>query len=515
MHVRVVTADQAAARDAAAIGAGVPSAELMSRAGLGAARQVIERVVPQLGCQALVCCGPGNNGGDGWIVARALAQAGLDVHVVEAGAPRTDDARAARAHALAPFPAPGRLSLGLPGRPVALVIDALLGTGASGPLRGAIAEAAALVDTARRDGACVVALDLPTGVDASTGAVAEGAVQADLCVSFGTIKRGQLLARGRCGEIVVVDIGLGPQAALHDGAPLLVDASWVAPRIPAIPAEAHKGIRRRLLIVGGDRGMAGAVALGAWGAQRAGIGMVKLCVHEASVAPLQSLVPEATALAWPFRVDDASLLAWPHVLLLGPGLGPPAQARAIVSAWLTAFDGPVVLDADALNAFAGDEAALGDLLDGRPAIVTPHPLEFARLIGVDADTVLDERFDIGARLARAMHAVVVLKGTPTVITAPDGTSLVSASGTPVLGAAGSGDILAGIVATLLAQGGDPLPAAACGAWVHGRAAERANTGRPVRGVVLADVLAALSHSWSLEPRRGDEPLAVLPRVGDR
>jgi NAD(P)H-hydrate epimerase len=515
MNVRVVTADQAAARDAAAIHAGIPSTALMSRAGMGAARLVLERMAPHPGCHALVCCGPGNNGGDGWIVARALAEAGMVVQVVEAGEARTHDARAARDAALGALPAAGRLSLGAPAGPVHVVVDALLGTGAAGPLRGAIADAAALIDEVRRAGAFVVALDLPTGVDASTGAVADGAVHADLCISFGTIKRGQLLARAQCGEVVVVDIGLGAHAAMTDGAPVLVDASWVAPRIPAIAADAHKGTRRRLLIVGGDRGMAGAVALGAWGAQRSGIGMVKLCVHEASVAPLQSLVPEATALAWPARLDDRSLLAWPHALLLGPGLGPPAQARAIVTAWLTAFDGPVVLDADALNAFAGDEAALGDLLDGRPAVLTPHPLEFARLIGVDIDTVLDERFDIGARLARAMHAVVVLKGVPTVITAPDGTSLVSASGTPVLGAAGSGDILSGVVATLLAQGGEPLAAAACAAWVHGRAGELANAGRSARGVVLADVLTALGQSWSMVGRGGDEPLAVLPRVGDR
>lgn len=515
MHVRVVTAEQAAARDAAAISAGIPSSELMSRAGLAAARRVIERVVPHPGCQALVCCGPGNNGGDGWIVARALAEGGCDVHVIEAGPPRTDDARAARTRALDPIAAPGRVSLGPPPGPVTLAVDALLGTGASGPLRGAVADGAERLHAARRAGAFVVALDLPTGVDATTGAIAEGAVRAELCVSFGTVKRGQLLARAHCGELLVEDIGLGRHAALPDGAPILVDQGWVAPRVPAIAADAHKGTRRRLLIIGGDRGMAGAVALAAGGALRSGIGMVRLCVHEASIAPLQGLVPEATAVAWPTSSPDAALRGWPHALLIGPGLGPAPQARAIVSAWLTAYAGPVVLDADALNAFAGDEAALGDLLDGRPAVVTPHPLEFARLIGVDADTVLDERFDIGARLARAMHAVVALKGVPTVITAPDGTSMVSASGTPVLAAAGSGDILGGIVATLLAQTGDPLVAAACGAWVHGRAAERANAGRPVRGVVLADVLASLGHAWSFAaPAASDGPLASLARVGD-
>ena len=173
-----------------------------------------------------------------------------------------------------------------------------------------------------------------------------------------------------------------------------------------------------------------------------------------------------------------------------------------------------MLDADALNAFAGDETALGDLLDGRNAIVTPHPLEFARLIGVDLDSVLDERFEVGARLARALHATVILKGVPTVVTAPDGESVVCAAGTPVLGTAGSGDLLAGIAATLLAQGGDPFAAAACAAWIHGKAGELANAGRPVRGVTLDDVLRSLNEAWRLEPAPSDDYLARLPRVGD-
>lgn len=507
MTVRVVTADQAAARDTAAIDAGSPSTQLMRSAGLAAAQQVLTRLTPHAGLRALVCCGAGNNGGDGWIVAAALARAGLDVWVLAAEESRTNEAAAARREAVS------LISLGLPGAPVDVVIDALLGTGAAGPLRGPVADAARVIAGARAAGAFVVALDLPTGLDATSGIVADGAVRADLTVTFGTVKRAHLLARGVCGEIVAVDIGLAQHAELDDGAPLLIDHAWVAARIPAIGAEAHKGIRRRLLVVGGDRGMAGAVSLAARGAMRAGIGMVRVCVHPASVAPLQSVVPEATAVEWS-EAPEAPLVDWPHVLLIGPGLGERAAARRRTTDWLTAWRGPVVLDADALNAFAGDETALGDLLDGRPAIITPHPLEFARLIGVDVDTVLAEHFDIGARLARALHAVVLLKGVPTVITAPDGTAVVSAAGTPVLASAGSGDILAGIAATLLAQTDDPLAAASCAAWMHGRAGELANAGRSVRGVVLGDVLASLGHAWTAPTALAPPVLAVLPRVGD-
>ncbi|MBK9407770.1 MAG: NAD(P)H-hydrate dehydratase [Gemmatimonadetes bacterium] len=508
MTARVVTSDQAAARDAAAIAAGIPSLQLMRRAGAGAARVILDRFAPARGRRALVCCGPGNNGGDGWIVAAELARAGMLVHVEQVLEPRTTDATTAREDAL-PF-----VALGTPASPPDVVVDALLGTGAQGPLRGAVAESATRINEARRHGAIVVALDLPSGVDASTGELAPGAVRADLTITFGTVKRGQLLSRSACGEIVALDIGLGEHADLADGAPVLIDRPWVAARVPPIAAEAHKGTRRRLLIVGGDRGMAGAVSLAARGALHAGIGMVKVCVHEASVAPLQASVAEATAAPWPDGPPDEALVAWPHVLLIGPGLGAGAGGRERVTRWLTSWSGPVMLDADALNAFAGDETALGDLLDGRNAIVTPHPLEFARLIGVDLDTVLDERFEVGARLARALHATVILKGVPTVVTAPDGESVVCAAGTPVLGTAGSGDLLAGIAATLLAQGGDPFAAAACAAWIHGKAGELANAGRPVRGVTLDDVLRSLNEAWRLEPAPSDDYLARLPRVGD-
>jgi len=490
----------------------------MRRAGESAAAIIRERVTPGPGRRALVCCGPGNNGGDGWIVAAALARDGVVVHVLESGAPRSEDAALARTEALMP---PTSVVSGRPETAVDVVIDALLGTGARGELRGEIARLAEEISAQAQRGATVVALDLPTGVDASSGETAAHAVRADLTITFGTVKRGQLLSRSRCGEIVTVDIGLGTHADVADGAPFLVDADWVAERVPPIVAEAHKGVRRRVLIVGGDRGMAGAAALAAHGALRSGVGMVRTCVHPDSRPPLQASVPEATTIDWPDGEVSQESLSWPHAVLIGPGLGGGTAGRGRVERWLRGWPGPVVLDADALNAFAGDEASLGDLLDGRPAIVTPHPLEFARLIGVDVDTVLAERFEIGARLARALHAVVLLKGVPTVVTAPDGNACVSASGTPVLGAAGSGDILAGIAVTLLAQTGDPFAAAACAAWVHGRAGEIANTGRTVRGVTLQDVLGALSLSWPRSSRGGGSTsanaphvLASLPRVGD-
>lgn len=511
MSVRVVTAPEAAARDAAAITGGTPSSALMEAAGRGAASLIREHCFDRLADGVIVVAGPGNNGGDGWVVARHLAANGAAVTVIEAGESRTPDAGAARAAALP------HVSSGSPADRSGVVVDALLGTGARGAPAGAIADAVDLINARRRDGATVVALDLPTGIDATTG-VALGCVTADRTITFGTLKRGHAIARGHCGAIDVIDIGLGVAADLEDGAPMLVDASWVAGHVPTIPAEAHKGIRRRIVVVGGGRGMAGASMLAARAAMHSGVGMVRLLVREASLGAVQAGVIEATAAIWP--ATDAELAhqvtEYAHAVLVGPGLGHGPEERQFVEQLLRAWTGPVVLDADALNVFAGDLETLARLLAGRPAILTPHAGEMGRLTGRSIEEVLAGRFEAGRDLARALRAVVLLKGVPTIVTAPNGDRLVSAAGTPVLAAAGSGDLLGGIAVTLLAQSGDPFGSAAAAAWVHGRAAELANFDRPVRGIVLNDVLSHLGSVWRFADQAPAPPvLAHLPRIGDR
>jgi NAD(P)H-hydrate epimerase len=181
---------------------------------------------------------------------------------------------------------------------------------------------------------------------------------------------------------------------------------------------------------------------------------------------------------------------------------------------LDTWQGPTVLDADALNHFAGDTTGLAERLAGRAALITPHAGEMARLLGIPIDEVLASRFEVGAALAHELRATVLLKGVPTVVFGPDGRRLVSATGTPALAAAGSGDVLGGIAVTLLAQTSDPFASAACAAWVLGRAAEIANAGRTVRGVTLGDVLSGLSLAWRLAPWRSEPVLAELPRPGD-
>jgi NAD(P)H-hydrate epimerase len=357
----------------------------------------------------------------------------------------------------------------------------------------------------------VVALDVPSGLDASTG---EGdvTVTADLTITFGTLKRGALVKRDRCGRIVVVDIGLGAHTSLDDGAATLVDRSWVASRVPRIAVNAHKGTRRRVAIVGGTEGMAGASILAARAALKSGVGMARAVVHPASVPPLQASVPAALTRPWPDSDADLqeSIGEWAHAVVIGPGLGRASDTRARVERILRAWRGPVLLDADALTVFEGDAPALGSLLGGRKAIVTPHVVEFSRLSGKSVEEILAAPFDVGRELASTLGCVVLLKGVPTVLTAPDGRSLVSAAGTPALATGGSGDVLAGVAGTLLAQIDDPLDAAACAAWIHGRAGELAGS-RGARGTSIDDVVDQLANVWSEPVSRPRPPiLAELP-----
>ena len=510
----VVDSTQSAARDRAAIDAGVPSRALMQRAGAAVAGELALREPRRLSAGVCLFAGPGNNGGDAWVVARALATVGARVRVIEAMPAKTPDAIAERDLARPFVAVENLLDTTTVSEPI--VVDGLLGTGSSGMPRGAIARGVEIINSSRSRGALVAAIDLPTGVDATTGEH-NGAVIADITFTFGAAKRGQLVAREACGAIVVLDIGLGAYAARDDGAPSIVDAAWVARRVPAIPADAHKGTRKKLVIVGGAPGMAGASILAARAAERSGAGMVRLVVAPESLPVVQAAEPFALAATWP--TDDAAvdrdIVSWADGVVIGPGLGHGPGSRALVDRVLARFAGPVLLDADALNVFDGAIDALRRGVGERAALLTPHPAEFARLAGRTVEQVLKARFTVGAELAKRTGATVLLKGLPTVITAPRGDSLVSAAGTPILATAGSGDVLSGIAGTMLTQIGDALVAGAIGAWIHGRAAELASTSR-VRGFDLADVLASLANAWPNDTKVQRFPVLLeLPAVGER
>ena len=504
--VRVTSAAESATLDAAAIAAGTPARELMRRAGVVAAKRIAFHYGALGRSGVAVYAGSGNNGGDAWVVARELARRGFTVRVGTAGIPSGADAIAARDDARRDVRGDA------PHGDEAVVVDGLLGTGSRGAPRGEIATAISEIAAARSRGARVVSLDVPSGVDANSGS-AEGAVRADLTLAFGSMKRGLLVAREMSGAIEVLDIGVyAPRAA---ALPRLVDGTFVRSQVRPLTADAHKGVRKKVAIVGGARAMAGAVVLAGRGAFRSGVGMIRTSVSRESVAPVQAALPDASAFDWPAVAAAADHIRdWADVLGIGPGLGP--RARELVERLLTGNSTPVVLDADALTAFAGEASALGTLLARRPAILTPHPAELGRLAGSSASEVLVRRFEVGGEVARVTGAVVLSKGTPTVCSAPDGSRLVSAAGNAALAVGGSGDLLSGVVGTLLAQIGDPHVAAACAAWAHGRAAELARgSRRSVRGLTLDDVTRALGDVWEQWPDTLDpDVLAAVPAAGD-
>jgi NAD(P)H-hydrate epimerase len=534
MTARVATASETVACERTTISAGTPATELMERAGRVAAKEIARRFHLMLPGGVAVFTGPGNNGGDGWVVARSLAELDFPVTVIEAAPAKTEEARAAEESAgiAAGSVASGTVAADAPNLGSApVVIDALLGTGATGAPRGTIASAIEILNQARRDGAAIVALDLPSGLDATTGDH-ELCVQADLTLTFGVAKRGHLLAREVCGEIAVLDIGLSDEPPLNS-LPELIDREWVAARIPVIPSNAHKGMRGRLAIVAGGKGMAGAAILSGRGALRSGIGLLRMAVTRENILAIHAGLPEAIVQEWPN--DPAALASFAAIadaMALGPGLGNSPATRDLVERVLLAWKGPVVVDADALNVFAGDAESLATLLRGRPAVITPHPAELGRLLGRDTSDVIANRFEIGADFARNSGAAVLLKGSPTVIFSPMGERYVSAAGTAALATGGSGDVLTGIVGTLLAQmvtlphqsddaleatGAPDTPggrrvaeAAAVAAFVHGRAAELCG---PVRGAALEDILLALQEAWN-EPDAPTAPgtIACIPAV---
>jgi hydroxyethylthiazole kinase-like uncharacterized protein yjeF len=389
--VRVVSAKESAQLDRAAIDSGIPSRVLMDRAGTGAAMEILRRYPEQLRQGAVIFAGPGNNGGDGWVVAGVLAREGVDVTVVEAAAAKSPDALAWKQATLESVTV-----LDSPPDGASVVIDALLGTGAEGEPRDRIADGIASVNRMRLLGARVAALDLPSGLDATTGSH-QACVIADVSLMFGAVKRGSLLARDCCGEIVVLDIGLDDNSSTVDRLPVLVDGKWVRSRIPPIPFDAHKGSRKHLALVGGGAGMPGAIVLATRAALRSGIGLVRALVDRGNVGAVLEAAPSALISEWPENDDEiqVKISAWADAVVVGPGLGKSTSTRKLVERILGDSKLPVLLDADALNVFEGDARALGGLLAGRPALITPHVAEFARLAGARVDDVLANRFDIG------------------------------------------------------------------------------------------------------------------------
>lgn len=471
----------------------IPSIVLMERASLAATRVILGRF-PEV-TSALVVCGAGNNGGDGHAVARHLADAGWEVEVAtpRGQAPKTPDAMT--------MAAVGR-SLGLRARTFTpalldedrLVIDALLGIGVQGAPRGPIGAAVEALERCERR---VVALDIPSGVDADAGVVPGAAVRAELTVTFHGDKPGLRIepGRDRAGEVVLVDIGIpGPAPSTPSG--------WLAAlgagEVPRKRGHGDKYAAGAVLVIAGSPGLTGAGRLCATATLRAGAGLAVAAVP-GSLQPLYAagLVEIMTA-----PIPDAdgyftyasleAVVAQAHrvgAIALGPGLGRNDATRAFVRGVLEAIDLPAVIDADGLWHLAARPSWLAGR--GAPTVITPHAGEAARLLGVTRDQVDTARLDSARRLADAARAVTVLKGAGTIVADPDGTIVVDGAGTPALASAGTGDVLTGVIAALLAKGMGGLAAAATGVAVHARAGVLANRGD---GTIASDLIERLPEA---------------------
>ena len=477
--------------DARAFARGVAPAALMDRAAGHVARAVLRAGGRRYGLRVAIACGKGNNGGDGLAAGRKLLRAGASpVCVLVAGeeALGEDGRRELSAYRRAGGRVADDLAAALDSAHVA--VDCLLGTGARGEPRPPFDAAVAALN---RGAAVVVACDLPTGVDAVTGAVPGEAVWADVTVTLGAHKRGLWLwpGRGRCGELVLGELGIrdGAEAPVAH----VLEAADVAALLPAVDPEAHKRSRGVVLVVAGSRGMTGAAVLVARGAMAAGAGLVQV----ATEAPEQvtAAVPEAITVALDLADPDATvprlcgLAERADAVVLGPGLGLREGTQRVVRQLVARLDRPLVLDADGLNAFRHDGDALRD--HAAPLLaLTPHRAELARLVATDEDDVVRRRTDLVPDRARAWDAVLVSKGPGTLIAAPDGRTWVNPTGSAALATAGSGDVLSGILGGLLAARPDPATVAAA-VWLHGRAGELAGARQGARSTTAGSIADAL------------------------
>ncbi len=500
--MKVITGEQMREIDRRAQEAGVSVARLMENAGRAVFEQAQKMLGAPAGRKVAVVCGKGNNGGDGLVAARYLKEWGAGVEallavaaeslvaepkvnyerLLQAGVPIAEKVDSARVFAAC--------------QQADLVIDALLGTGIKGPVEGTTAD---IICAVNRAGRPTLAVDVPSGVDADTGEVVSVAVSAAHTVTLGLAKLGLLNFPGAeyVGQLSVADIGL-PAAAL-EGVPAAAEClepQEVAALLPRRRQGAHKGDCGRVLVIAGSVGYTGAAALCSMAALRMGAGLVTLAlpvslndilevkVTEVITRPL----PETTARTLSLRSEKAlmELARSSDVVVMGPGLSTEPETAQLVRRLVGRLTVPMVLDADALNALAEDISVLEKTY--APVVCTPHPGEMGRLVGLPAAQVQQNRAALCRRLARSIGGVVALKGAATLVADAEERLRINRTGNPGMASAGTGDVLTGMIGSLIAQGMSPFDAASVGVYLHGLAGDLAAAEKGERGLIASDVL---------------------------
>jgi NAD(P)H-hydrate epimerase len=517
---------------------GLPGFTLMESAGRGCAEAIRSAYGPLDGAAVVVLCGKGNNGGDGLVVARRLIEAGARVHVVLASEPdalsgdsahnldllrRLRDEGAGDRLTVEPLDTLEALTETATRLAPRLYVDALLGTGLTSALREPIRG---LVEWVNDRSAPAVAIDVPTGLHSDTGAVLGAAVRADRTVTMAASKVGLHVGEGasRAGAVSVVDIGIPAfvldRAARRPGCARRTTDAAVRAWWPARAPDAYKYSVGTAMVVGGSRRFVGAPTMASRAATRSGAGYVTCACPEPTQPTLAGALPAVPTLPLPTADDGLAPAAAATVLeeradalLVGPGLGRGADTRRFVLRLLEAADGPVVVDADGLNALADAEADWTAHADDQ-WVLTPHAGEFRRLAGaVD----LTDRVRTAQTYAQEWGVVLLLKGQPSVVAGPDGRTYVASTGTPALATAGTGDVLAGQCVGLLAQGLDPVEAAAAALHLGGAAARRYAATRDARTLTAPDLVDALPRATRerLGPAAPDGPSAPSVSTPDR
>lgn len=504
----ILNSRQMFAAESAAVARGGSFLDLMERAGRACAQVILARTAPDK--QVLVLAGKGKNGGDGYVIARELQRAGRDVAVLQVyGAPQAADAvtnfERAKEAGVRILPAPGvdgfAAALGSPD----VLVDAIFGTGFRGAADAALT---ALIDAAKQTNAEVIAVDVPSGAESDTAACSGAVLRADLTIAIAAKKPIHILKPNCavCGETVTVDIGILPEE-LRGAAELpcaVFSDDDLRALLPARPAVSNKGTFGHALCICGSRRMIGAAVLSVSAALRSGAGLVTAAFPDAAYPGIAPQLTESLLLPLPCNAEgtvcadamDALLPAMKKAsaLLLGCGLGLNADTEAFVQAVLAEADCPVILDADGINAAAKHIDRLKKAK--APLVLTPHPGEMQRLTGLPIDAILADPVNIAASFAAEHSVTVLLKGANTVIT--DGRrAVINCTGNSGLAKGGSGDLLAGLLAGLCAQGMAPFDAACAAAYLHGKAADLVAAETSERGMLPRDVLAALPRLFSI------------------
>jgi NAD(P)H-hydrate epimerase len=472
----VLTADEMKKADAAAIAAGIPGITLMQQAGSAVATIVKEHIEP---CPVLVLCGPGNNGGDGFIAAARLKKAGWNVRLAclaKKSALKGDAALAAKEWEDETESLNSNLGI----KDAGLVIDAVFGTGFSGELAP---ELVTLFDKVRAKKARVVAVDVPSGMNATTGQTSQGALKADITVTFCRKKLAHLLlpSKSFCGRLHIGLIGIEDRlvAELKTNVFENNPGLWIKD-FPIPVAESHKYSRGHALVFGGPV-KTGAACLAAFAAQRAGAGAVTITSAPESASVYRHYRASVMVDEWRSPEEFKSLLRDERrtAILLGPGAGLDDNFREIVEAALS-FNKFAVLDADVFTVFKNNPKDLFAKLSPAKHVLTPHEGEFERLFG----TLEGNKLERARKAAKTANAVVLLKGSDTVVAAPDGTAVINSNAPSTLATAGSGDVLAGLIAGLMAQGMHPFMASVAGVWLHAESARNYGLGLTAEDIIM-------------------------------